>query len=134
MKRAYLINPSLIPSSLPWSFDGEKTLFSDGNGYVEVNGSLPSQFGVEVSIRNDNSIPHSVSRFQARAALYQFGLLSMVETIMASDQVDAISKLAWEDAQEFLRDSPTVVALGAMLGLNSTQLDNLFIVASSIKA
>lgn len=80
------------------------------------------------------SVPPSVSRFQARAALYQAGLLAKIEAYMAGPDVDPIAKLAWQDAQEFRRTSPTVAALAALLGLSDAALDELFTAAAQIKA
>jgi hypothetical protein len=79
-------------------------------------------------------IPQTVSRFQARAALYQAGLLDQVETLMSDPATDMIAKLAWADAQEFKRESPTIKALAAELGLTDTQLDDLFRQAATIDA
>ncbi len=81
-----------------------------------------------------NSVPQRVSRFQARAALYNADLLGTIEAYMASPDVDPIVKLAWEDAQEFRRTSPTVASLSTLLGLNSEALDALFIAAAKIEA
>ena len=74
-------------------------------------------------------VPQVVSRFQARAALHQFGRLAEVEAAIASS--DAITQMAWLDAQEFRRQSPTILALGKQLGLD---LDALFIAAAQIQA
>jgi len=79
-------------------------------------------------------IPFSVSRFQARAALHLAGLLDDVEALMAAPDTPALAKLAWADAQEFKRNSPTMLAMAAELGLTETQLDELFTVAAGIEA
>jgi hypothetical protein len=79
-------------------------------------------------------IPQTVSRFQARAALYQAGLLDQVETLMSDPATDMMAKLAWADAQEFKRSSPTIATLSAELGLTDTQLDDLFRQAATIDA
>lgn len=79
-------------------------------------------------------IPSSVSRFQARAALLSAGLLDDVEAAMASPDTPRITQLAWQDAQEFRRDSPTVAAMASMFGLSDSQLDDLFLMASGITA
>lgn len=79
-------------------------------------------------------IPQSVSRFQARAALHLAGLLETVETMMALPETPALAKLAWADAQEFKRNSPTVLSLSASLGLTEAQLDALFTTAAGIDA
>lgn len=78
--------------------------------------------------------PQVVSRFQARAALHLAGLLDQVEQIMADPQTPVLSRLAWQDAQEFRRSSPTLLALADQLGLSAEALDQLFITASEIQA
>lgn len=78
------------------------------------------------------TVPGSVTRFQARAALMQAGLLTQAQTVIAG--ADDMTKLAWSDAQDFLRNSPTVAAMGAAMGLTAAQLDALFIAAREIKA
>lgn len=79
-------------------------------------------------------VPQVVSRFQARAALHLAGLLDDVEALMAAPGTPALAKLAWADAQEFKRNSPTVLSLSASLGLTEAQLDALFITAAGIEA
>jgi hypothetical protein len=73
-----------------------------------------------------------VSRFQARAALLQNNLLDTAAGAIA--QADAMSQLAWEDAQEFRRNSPLVASIGGALGLTDEQLDDLFRLAKTIEA
>lgn len=79
-------------------------------------------------------VPSVVSRFQARAALYQNGLLDSVNAIMQSEQTPMLAKLAWQDAQEFRRDSALVRSVGQLLSLDDTALDNLFRLAATIEA
>lgn len=78
--------------------------------------------------------PFSVSRFQARAALHLAGMLDQVESIMADPETDMLARLAWDDAIEFRRDSPTLVAMAAALSLTDEQLDQLFITAAGLVA
>lgn len=75
-----------------------------------------------------------VSRFQARAALHVAGLLPSVQTVMDAPETDALAKLAWEDAQEFRRNSPTIAALSTALGLTANEVDELFRAAAVIEA
>jgi len=86
------------------------------------------------SARTKASRPQSVSRFQARTALLNAGLLEQVNSLMANPATPTIAKLAWADAQEFRRTSPTVLAMGAALGLTEQNLDELFMAASVIEA
>ena len=53
--------------------------------------------------------------------------------MMAAPETPALAKLAWADAQEFKRNSPTVLSLSASLGLTEAQLDELFTTAASIE-
>jgi hypothetical protein len=73
-----------------------------------------------------------VSRFQARAALLNAGLLDSVETALAN--ADPFAKLAWADATEFRRNSPTIATLQSTIGLTDEQIDNLFRTAAQIEA
>lgn len=78
--------------------------------------------------------PQVVSRFQARAALHLAGLLTAVEALMADPATDMLARLAWTDAQEFRRTSPTLLAMASALSLTDEQLDQLFITAAGIEA
>lgn len=75
-------------------------------------------------------VPEIISRFQAKAVLLQMELLDDVETLMTS--ASPIVKLAWENAIEFNRQSPSLLAMASALGLSSEQLDALFIEASKV--
>lgn len=74
-----------------------------------------------------------VTRFQARAALYQAGYMDAINAYMNAE-ADPIAKMAWEDAQVFRRMSPTVLALQTKLDLSDAQLDDLFKFAMTIEA
>jgi hypothetical protein len=77
-------------------------------------------------------VPQSVSRFQAKAALLNAGLLDQVEAIVADPATSAMTKLAWADAVEFDRNSPTIIELSHELGLTDSEIDDLFIAAAQI--
>ncbi|MCW5623569.1 MAG: hypothetical protein KIT73_02500 [Burkholderiales bacterium] len=79
-------------------------------------------------------VPQVVSRFQAFAALHLAGLLEAVEVTMANPATDTLARLAWENALEFRRDSPTVTAIAGLLDLTEEQLDDLFTTAAGITA
>lgn len=74
----------------------------------------------------------AVSRFQARAALLAAGLLEKVEAAVAA--ADPFTRLAWTDATEFRRDSPTIAALADAVGLSGDDLDQLFEAAAGVRA
>lgn len=75
-----------------------------------------------------------VSRFQARVALCNFGLLDAVNKLMADSTTPLIAKEAWESASIFKRNSPTVITLGAGLKLTEEQIDELFKAALEVQA
>lgn len=77
-------------------------------------------------------IPQSISRFQARAALLAADLLSDVEAAVAA--ADPFAQLAWAEAQEWRRDSPTLLALAHGIGLTDAEIDDLFVQAAAIRA
>ena len=79
-------------------------------------------------------VPEAVTRFQARAALAQAGLLDGVNAMIEHPDTPLIVRLAWADALEFRRRSPTVLSLSGALGMSSAQLDELFISAAQIEA
>lgn len=80
------------------------------------------------------SVPQSVTRFQALAALHLAGRLSAVQAIMAAAETPVIAKLAWDNALSFERNSPTLASLAGMLGMTPADLDTLFIAAAQIEA
>jgi len=79
-------------------------------------------------------IPASVTRFQALATLAAGGYLDTVHTYIDALPRSNITRLAFENATDWERNSPTVNALASMLGLNDAQIDALFVTASNISA
>lgn len=79
------------------------------------------------------AVPQEVTRFQARAALYQSGLFEAVEAEIAKPETDMMLKLAWQDALTFKRNSSFVTGMAAILELSEEQLDKLFVLAAGIE-
>lgn len=75
-------------------------------------------------------VPGSVTRYQARVALRRVGLRDTVEAMVTQAGGDV--KDAWDDAAVFERYSPFIVTMGTALGLTEKQIDDLFIMASTI--
>ena len=75
----------------------------------------------------------TASRFQAKAALDDAGLLDQVEAYMQGDDVPRRVKLAWQEAS-FRRGSKMIADIAAELGLTEEQIDKLFIAAQEIEA
>ena len=75
----------------------------------------------------------TVSRFQAKAALDDAGLLDAIEDYMSGDNVSRRVKLAWQEAS-FSRGSKMVQDVAGAFDLTTEQLDDLFIAAQEIIA
>lgn len=85
------------------------------------------------------AVPNVVSRFQGREAMWltthgQMSLFEAAEAVLADPATPAMYRRAWDDLQEFRRDSEMLAAVAGMLGLSSAQIDALFILAASIQA
>ena len=96
-----------------------------GAGYAWIDGQW-----AEVPVTTP--VPQLVSRFQAKGALMQAGLLAQVEAAVA--QADPFIQLAWAEAKDFRRDSPAIASISAGLGLTDEQVDDLFRAAALIEA
>lgn len=122
--------------------DGRACYYDSGPLFDEAVAAGPGPY-VEASDLIDPSAPvfsleqeraqMVVSRFQAKAALYQAGLLSVIETLLAGES-NFIHRLAWDESTEFHRDSPTLTFLGGAAGLSDEQIDDLFRLAMTIRA
>lgn len=75
-----------------------------------------------------------VSPFQAKAALFNAGLLDDVEALVLAPETPTLVKLAWVNTTEFRRTSTMVMQLATALNMTDEQLDELFIAASAIVA
>ena len=71
--------------------------------------------------------------FQGRMALANVGLLATVEAAV-TQATDAKTKVAWEYALEWKRNSPLIATLASALQLTDTQIDDLFTAAAQIVA
>ena len=60
--------------------------------------------------------------------------VTTIRAYIATLSEDDIVRLAWENAAEWERSSPTLAALATMLGLTDAQVDDLFIAASQVSA
>lgn len=79
-------------------------------------------------------VPQAVTMRQARLALLQIGKLAAVDTAIDSlpDPDKSAARIEWEYSQEVQRDKPFVSMLAPALGLTEEDLDNLFVLASTL--
>lgn len=80
-------------------------------------------------------IPESVEAWQAKRALLAAGRYKDVDDAIASlgnDQDSLAVKVDWASAKTFNRDWPALVALASQLGMDSDELDALFVHAAKL--
>lgn len=70
------------------------------------------------------AVPQSITPAQAKAQLYEMGLLEDAEALVASHPY-ALVRLYWNSALQFDRDNAYIAALAYELGVDE-QLDDLF--------
>lgn len=82
------------------------------------------------------TVPAEVTARQAKRAMF-LSTPSITEAqVMAvinamSDPDKTLARYDWEESNTFQRNNPTLIALATALGLNSAQIDALFISAAS---
>lgn len=92
---------------------------------------LPKVYtAAELAQQAEDAKPKVVTMRQARLALQQNNLLAAVDATIATGADEAM-KIEWEYATEVRRDWPSLNVLATALGMTSTQLDELFILAST---
>ncbi|AYD82495.1 hypothetical protein GECART_330 [Achromobacter phage vB_AdeS_ART] len=92
---------------------------------------------VEIPVSTE-PVPQAVSRFQVREAMWQTPhgettLFEAAEAIIRNSNTPAMYRRAWDELQEFKRDSEMLITIADQLGLTEEGLDKLFILAASIK-
>ena len=121
-----LVRPVAPPASDADYMAVEVDAVADGEGVLWQTWSLVARPEPEPV-----PVPEVISRFQARAALSQMGLLDDAEALVLSQ--GALATMAWEDINEFRRDSPLVNEIAPQLGLDDAELDDLFRLAATIR-
>jgi hypothetical protein len=71
-----------------------------------------------------------VTAFQGKVILQRRGLFDAAESIAQAAGGETL--FAWDRAQEWRRDSPTILSLATALGLSEDDLDALFIEAAGV--
>jgi hypothetical protein len=104
------------------------------NAYANIVALWEGAAPVEPDPEVPNPIPQAVTMRQARLALLANGLLASVAPAIATlpNPQRQAAEVEWEYSQEVHRDKPLVAILGVMLGLSSSQLDDLFVLAKTL--
>jgi hypothetical protein len=79
-------------------------------------------------------VPQKVTMRQARLALLAAGLLDDVEAAIDAlpEPPRRAARIEWEFSSEVFRDRDFVLMLGQALGLDSQEMDDLFITAATL--
>lgn len=76
-------------------------------------------------------VPESITILQARKVLRRSGLFDVVNSAILASTDDEL-KDEWEYALEVRRDWDNLITMSTSLGISSTQLDELFILGSTL--
>ena len=86
---------------------------------------------INTTIQKPITIPSLATMRQARLALLQAGLLATIDAAIANGSDEAM-KIEWEYATSIERNWSSLIALTTAMGMTSTQLDDLFLLASTL--
>ena len=89
-----------------------------------------TQAEIDEKLSRPKIVPTEVTMRQARLALLQSGVLETVNQSIANGR--EADKITWEYATEVNRSDSLVQNLAIRLNLTETDLDNLFLLASSL--
>ena len=80
-----------------------------------------------------NNVPNEITMRQAILALYEAGILDAADAAVLAlpDPPLGAAKITWEYSQTVERNNPLVLLLAEKLGMSSSELDALFIVAAT---
>lgn len=128
----------LLGLPFSWSDDGE-FIFGSGITPLNIEAVQAVYESHDPKAPAPPPVPEVVSRFQGREAMQRTAhgdgtLFEAAEVLLADPSTPAMYRRAWDDLQEFRRDSEMLAVISGMLGLTAAQVDALFILAASIRA
>lgn len=103
--------------------------------FIKASGGLFGPVGAYVAPTVPEApVPSVVTLRQAKLALISAGLLSSVNSAIASMESPdkEIAEVEWEYATTVERNSPLLTTLAGELGLNDAALDSLFTLAATL--
>lgn len=101
-----------------------------GELWVDAVGGEPTPDQV-AAVLTFRPVPQTVYLWQAKAALAAAGKLEAANAAIAGSGNELI-QLAWAGAPQISRTSPSVEAMGAIIGLDAAAIDALFLAAAEI--
>lgn len=101
-------------------------------GTFSVEQDLDGSVIVTTGLVPANTVPQTLTAYQAKAALSLAGLFAAVNTYMTTTALE-IDQIAWANAQSFNRTDPIIVNMMPVLSLTATQVDQLFITGFALQ-
>jgi hypothetical protein len=97
------------------------------------NVACPTEAEID-SVEIPTPVPKSVTMRQACQALTIVGKLDDVNAALAAMQglAGELARIEWEKSQVVERNRPLVLSMGAMLGMSTSDMDQLFIMAKGL--
>ena len=112
---------------------------SDGSLFFILGESFNDESALDavISSHDPTEVPQSITPTQAKRALLRFGLdevaiMAMLNQLPTENFLRADSIIMWEDSKEFQRNNPTVLLMAQAMGWTSAQLDQLWILGSTL--
>lgn len=93
------------------------------NGWTWYDSDVAAYAAAGIAFTPSQAEP-AINRHQAKIVLLRHGLLETVETIIANGTAEM--QLAWKEAPQFRRNSPTLAAMASALNLSESEVDALF--------
>ena len=96
---------------------------------------VPQEEIIELGDIVKYNIPEKISKRQMRQQLIIDGLYTNVQNVIDSieDETERLlTQVFWEDSTEFERNHPMLIQFAASLGLDSNEIDMLFVKANKL--
>ena len=90
---------------------------------------ITPELELKLGLSKTSIIPQCVQKRQAKLALFDAGLLTTIESMLAQDER---ARIEWDATHEVCIDYPLVVAMKSQLGLTDEQIRELFATASEL--
>lgn len=99
------------------------------NGWTWYESDVAAYSAAGIAFTPEQAEP-AINRHQAKIVLLRHGLLETVETAIANGSPEM--QLAWKEAPQFRRNSPTLLAMASALNLSDAEVDALFAEALAV--
>lgn len=111
--------------ALPTYWTGGAYTWTEANGFVVANQDL-------VDAKKKTFVPAAITPLQIRLVLSANGLREQAEAIVADPETPQSIKDSWEYATTVERNNADLIAMATALGLNESQIDDMFIQAAGL--